>query len=237
MADAKLLRPLAVVVPAYQVASSVGTVVSGIRRALPGAAIIVVDDGSTDGTAAAAATGVGVGAATVLVHDRNQGKGAALIEGIGRAVADGAEIVATMDADGQHAPEWLPRLVAPLKSQEADLVLGARARDGTMPLARRATNWLSARVASRVAGSRIPDAQTGFRAFTRKVAVALQPRLESYRGYDYEAVFLLAALRAGFRVVSIEVPTIYTSAPSHFRHLGDGWKVARVFARYFRGAA
>jgi glycosyltransferase involved in cell wall biosynthesis len=235
MADAKLRRPLAVVVPAYQVASSVSTVVSGIRRALPGAAIIVVDDGSTDGTAAAAATGVG--AATVLVHDRNQGKGAALIEGIGRAVADGAEIVATMDADGQHAPEWLPRLVAPLQSQEADLVLGARARGGTMPLARRATNWLSARVASRVAGSRIPDAQTGYRAFTRKVAVALQPCLESYRGYDYEAVFLLAALRAGYRVVSIEVPTIYASAPSHFRQWGDGWKVARVFARYFRGAA
>lgn len=235
MADAKLLRPLAVVVPAYQVASSVGTVVSGIRRALPGAAIIVVDDGSTDGTAVAAAAGVG--AATVLVHDRNQGKGAALIEGIGRAVADGAELLATIDADGQHAPEWLPRLLAPLQRREADLVLGARARGGTMPLARRATNWLSARVASRVAGSRIPDAQTGFRAFTREVAVALQPRVGSYRGYDYEAVFLLAALRAGFRVVSIEVPTIYTSAPSHFRHWGDGWKVARVFARYFRGAA
>jgi hypothetical protein len=213
----------------------VGSVVSGIRRALPGAAIIVVDDGSTDGTAAAATTGVG--AATVLVHDRNQGKGAALIEGIDRAVSDGAELVATIDADGQHAPEWLPRLVAPLQSHEADLVLGARARGGTMPLARRATNWLSARVASRVAGSRIPDAQTGFRAFTREVAVALQPRVGSYRGYDYEAVFLLAALRAGFRVVSIEVPTIYTSAPSHFRHWGDGWKVARVFARYFRGAA
>lgn len=235
MADAKLLRPLAVVVPAYQVASSVGTVVSGVRRALPGAAVIVVDDGSTDGTAAAAAAGVG--AATVLLHDRNQGKGAALIDGIGRAVADGAELVATIDADGQHAPEWLPRLVAPLQRREADLVLGARARGGTMPLARRATNWLSARVASRVAGSRIPDAQTGFRAFTREVAVALQPRVGSYRGYDYEAVFLLAALRAGFRVVSIEVPTIYTTTPSHFRHWGDGWRVARVFARYFRGAA
>ena len=235
MADAKLLRPLAVVVPAYQVASSVGTVVSGVRRALPGAAIIVVDDGSTDGTAAAAAAGVG--AATVLVHDRNQGKGAALIEGIGRAVAGGAELLATIDADGQHAPEWLPRLVAPLQRREADLVLGARARGGTMPLARRATNWLSARVASRVAGSRIPDAQTGFRAFTREVAVALQQRVGSYRGYDYEAVFLLAALRAGFRVVSIEVPTIYTTTPSHFRHWGDGWRVARVFARYFRGAA
>lgn len=175
--------------------------------------------------------------ATVLVHERNLGKGAALATGIDRAVTDGAELLATLDADGQHPPELLARLTDPLVRQEADLVLGARVRAGSMPLSRRATNWLSATVASRVAGRRIPDAQTGYRAFTRSLACALRPRMATYRGYDFEAVFLLAALRAGYRVMSIDVPTIYNGSTSHFRHWGDGWKVARVFARYLRGAA
>ncbi len=233
MAGADTSRPLAVIVPAYQAAPTVGAVVSGVRRALPGATIYVVDDGSTDGTAAAATEG----GATIIVHDRNQGKGAALASGISRAVADGAAVLATLDADGQHPPEMLPRLTEPLQRQEADLVLGARTRGGSMPLARRATNWLSASVASRVAGAAIPDAQTGFRAFTGALATVLQPLLAVYRGYDYEAGFLLAALRGGFHVISVDVPTIYNGSPSHFRHWGDGWKVARVFARYLRGAA
>lgn len=206
---------------------------SGIRSAQPEASIYVVDDGSTDGGGAVAAAA----GATVLVHDRNLGKGAALATGIARALSDAAAFLATLDADGQHPPALLPQLVNPLLRREADLVLGARLRGGAMPLARRATNWLSARVASRVARIRIPDAQTGYRAFTSRVASALLPQIGGYRGYDFEAVFLLAALRAGFRVLSVDVPTIYNGSASHFRHWADGWSVARVFARYLRGAA
>jgi glycosyltransferase involved in cell wall biosynthesis len=233
MAVADDARSIAIVIPAYQAARSVGTVVSGVRRAVPDARVYVVDDGSTDGTGSAADSA----GATVMAHRQNQGKGAALATGIGRAVEDGGALLATLDADGQHAPDLLPRLIEPLRRGDADLVLGARTRSGGMPLSRRATNWLSATVASRVAGSKIPDAQTGFRAFSRRVAVTLLPRIVGYRSYDFEAVFLLNALRAGFRVTSVDVPTIYGGSPSHFRHWADGWKVARVFARYFRGAA
>lgn len=226
-------RSIAIVVPAYQAVRTVAAVVSGVRRAVPDARVYVVDDGSTDGTGAAAATA----GATVIAHAQNQGKGAALATGIGRAAAEGGVYLVTLDADGQHAPDLLPRLLEPLHRGDADLVLGARPRGGGMPLSRRATNWLSATVASRIAGTRIPDAQTGFRAFSRRIADTLLPRITRYRSYDFEAVFLLDALRAGFRVTSVEVPTIYGGSPSHFRHWADGWKVARVFARYFRGAA
>src|SRR5207302_1743986 len=126
----------------------------------PDATVYVVDDGSTDGTAAA---GRDQGA-VVLVHRHNHGKGAALRTGIERALADGARVIVTIDADGQHPPEEIPRLVAPVRSGAADLVLGARARGPTMPLARRCTNWLSAALASRVGGVTVPDAQAGFRA-------------------------------------------------------------------------
>src|SRR5260370_21142277 len=130
-------------------------VVARARRAARGAVGYVVDDGSTD---ARGDEGRGSGA-QVLVHGQNQGKGAAVRTGMDRALADGAEIVVTLDADGQHPPEEIPRLASPIARREADLVLGARARAGAMPWARRCTNWVSAALASRVGGVAVPDAR------------------------------------------------------------------------------
>src|SRR3989442_391818 len=101
---------VAVVIPAYQAAATIAAVLAASARALPSAALYVVDDGSRDGTGEG---GRGNGA-TVLVHPRNLGKGAALRTGIDRALADGAGVVVTLDADGQHPPEEIPRLVAPI---------------------------------------------------------------------------------------------------------------------------
>ena len=107
-------------------------------------------------------------------------------------------------------------------------MLGARKRDRVMPLSRRFTNWLSATLASRISGQQVRDAQTGFRAFTREVAQRVQPAGDRY---EYEANFLLDALQAGYRVASVEVPTIYGSH-SHFRGWSDTWRMARAFARH-----
>jgi glycosyltransferase involved in cell wall biosynthesis len=211
----------------------VGAVVTAARAALPAARVYVIDDGSADGTASLAEAA----GATVLRHPGNRGKGAALATGVARAAADGAGLLATLDADGQHPPQALPDLLSPLQAGTADLVLGARARTGAMPMGRRVTNWLSATCASRVGGIPVPDAQTGFRAFRTSLAVALGPRLARHLRYDYEAVFLLAALRAGYRVRSVPVATVYNGAASHFHAWGDSWRLARIFARYYFGAA
>jgi glycosyltransferase involved in cell wall biosynthesis len=208
-------------------------VIAGVRAALPHAALVVVDDGSTDATGAAGSAA----GAVVIRHERNAGKGAALATGISRALAEDAAAIVTLDADGQHPPEALPLLLAPLADAAVDLVLGARARSSAMPASRRITNWLSATVASRIAATPVPDAQTGLRAFTRKLAAAVTPGLTGYTRYDYEAAFLLAALRAGYGVRSVAIPTIYDGQPSHFRSVADGWRVARVFARYLLGAS
>jgi len=212
---------IAVIIPAYQAAATIRDVVARTRAAIPAAEILVVDDGSTDGTHAAA-SGV------AITHDRNLGKGAALRDGIREATARGAAVVVTIDADGQHPPEAIPRLLRPIQEGRADLVLGARKRDRAMPVSRRITNWLSATLASRIGGQPVSDAQTGFRAFTRAVAERVAPAGDRY---EYEANFLLDALRAGFRVNSIEVPTIY-GAPSHFRAWGDTWRMLHAFARH-----
>lgn len=215
---------VAVVVPAYQAAGTIGDVVAHTRAAVPEAVVVVVDDGSDDGTGEAGKAN----GATVVTHPRNRGKGLALRAGIAKACAAGASVIVTIDADGQHPPTEIPRLLQPILEDRADIVLGARKRDGGMPLSRRFTNWLSATLASRIGGQQLNDAQTGFRAFTREVADGIHPVGDRY---EYEANFLLDALRAGFRVVSVEVPTIY-GPRSHFRPWADSWRMARAFARH-----
>ena len=167
----------------------------------------------------------------MLRHPRNLGKGAALATGIAAALQRGAEVIVTLDADGQHPPEEIPRLVTPVVAGEADLALGARARSAAMPLGRRCTNRLSAVLASRIGGVSVPDAQTGFRAMSRATALAVRP---GERRYDFETAFLLGALTRGLRVRSVPVPTVYDGRPSHFRAWGDTWRLARVFTRYAR---
>ena len=220
-------RAVAVVIPAYQAAAAIAAVVSRTSRTVPGATVYVVDDGSTDGTQD---VGREMGA-TVLVHPRNRGKGAALTTGIAAALDAGAGVIVTLDADGQHAPEEIPGLAAPVLGDEADLALGCRARTGTMPWGRRCTNWLSAALASRIGGVGVPDAQTGFRALSRRVAQAVRP---GEQGYDFETAFLLAALAQGLRVRSVPVSTIYEGRSSYFRPWVDTWRQARVFTRYRR---
>ena len=214
---------VAIVIPAYQAAVTVAAVVAGARMVAP---VYLVDDGSTDGTGN---VGRGKGA-ILLTHVTNRGKGAALATGIAAALAAGAEVIVTLDADGQHLPEEIPRLLAPIAEGRADLVLGARERTAAMPLSRRFTNWLSARLATRIAGQGVSDAQTGFRAFSRGVAERVQPAGDRY---DYETAFLLGACDAGCRVTCVAIPTVY-GAESHFRSWADTWRVARVFGRYAR---
>jgi len=212
------------VIPAFQAAASLARVVAGARTVAP---VFVVDDGSTDGTGD---VGRGSGA-TVLRHETNRGKGAALATGIAAALATDANVIVTIDADGQHPPAEIPRLLAPIVDGSADLVLGARERSGAMPLGRRFTNWLSARLATRIAGQGVTDAQTGFRAFTRGLAARVHP---AGARYDYETAFLLGACDAGYRVTCVAIPTIYAGATSHFRPWADTWRVVRVFAQYAR---
>lgn len=215
---------VAVIIPAFQAVATIREIITRTHGTIPTAVITVVDDGSEDGTGD---EGRGAGA-LVLTHPRNRGKGAALRSGIAWACETGADVIVTLDADGQHAPADIPRLLTPIGEKRADLVLGARARTAMMPVSRRLTNWISATLASRIGGQAVTDAQTGFRAFTRQVAERVRPEGDRY---EFEANFLLDSLRAGFQVASVEVPTVY-GPRSHFRSWSDTWRMARAFARH-----
>ena len=219
-----MISPITCVLPAYQVASTLGTVADGLRRALPSATLVAVDDGSTDPTYAVAAACCD----RVLRFERNRGKGAALRAGFADALAHGAQAVVTVDADGQHDPMETRALVDALET--ADLAIGARARRGTaMPLSRRVTNGLASRAMSACARTPLADAQSGYRAMRRDVLLAVQADGDRY---EFESDFLLRAVRQGFRIANVPVTTIY-GAPSHFQLLRDAGLVMRTIWRNY----
>jgi hypothetical protein len=142
------------------------------------------------------------------------------------AHAECAHAVITIDADGQHDPARAPALLAALAN--ADVVIGARARTrGTMPLGRRVTNALASAAVGAIAGVRVADAQSGYRAIRREVLATVQATGDRY---EYETEFLIAALRGGYRVTSVGVPTTY-GVPSHFRAWNDSMRVVRAIWR------
>jgi glycosyltransferase involved in cell wall biosynthesis len=220
---------IACIVPALDAAPTVAGVVSGVRAALHDAFVVVIDDGSSDGTYSAARS---VADETVR-FSRNRGKGAALRTGFEIAVARDAEIVVTIDADGQHDPRYAPALVEALV--DADLAIGARdRRSGHMPAGRRLTNRLAAAAVSRCIGRGVDDAQSGFRAVRSDVLAHVRPRGDRY---EFETEFLILAGRLGARITFVPIPTIYTTrVASQFRPVHDSVRIVSTLWRFGIGA-
>jgi glycosyltransferase involved in cell wall biosynthesis len=217
---------IACVIPAFDAASTIESVALGLRASLPDAMLIVVDDGSSDHT-----YDVAQGSCDRVVRlDVNHGKGAALRAGFVVALDAEVSSVITIDADGQHDPARAPELIAALA--DADVVIGARARTrGTMPLGRRVTNALASAAVGAIVGVEVPDAQSGYRAMRRGVLESVHATGDRY---EYETEFLIEAVRAGYRIASVGVPTMY-GAPSHFRAWDDSMRVVRTIWRHRAG--
>ena len=214
------------VIPAYNAADTVSAVIQGLRGSLSRALIVGVDDGSNDGTGDILRSLCD----RTVAFTRNRGKGAALQAGFQQALDMNREAVLTIDADGQHDPACAPRLIDALG--EADVVIGSRIRSGNMPLRRRVTNALSAAAARRLGGCMVADPQSGFRAMRTAVLGTVHAAGDRY---EFETDFLIRAARAGFRIASVSVPTIY-GPPSHFREVRDGLRVVATFWRHACGA-
>jgi glycosyltransferase involved in cell wall biosynthesis len=212
----------AAAIPAYQAACTIGEVV---RRTLPLLPVVVVDDGSNDGTGDQARSA----GAEVRVLRTNFGKGAALREGFEYWFARGIDSVVTLDADGQHLPEEVPRLLE--IAAEADLVLGARDHLFTnMSLVRWAGNSLSSWAISRLAGRCLQDIQTGFRVYSRRM---LESTGFPEQRFDAESAVIVRAARRGFRIVAVPVKLGFTDgrATSHYRPLVDSLRIGRAVVR------
>ncbi|MEA2612836.1 MAG: hypothetical protein QOI52_795 [Chloroflexota bacterium] len=211
------------VVPAHDEAPRITAVISAARNLLP---VIVVDDGSTDATAARAREA----GAEVIEQRPNQGKGMALRTGVGRALADGADAILTLDADGQHDPAEIPRFLdAWAADARPDLVIGRR-NFRSMPPARRMSNELGGRAFSWAVGRPIPDNQSGYRLVSRRLAEATLASDEP--GFAFEVEQITTCIRMGGTIAWVPIQTIYAGAPSHIRPLAH----LREFVRIVRQA-
>lgn len=214
---------LVAVIPAKDAAATIGTVVRALRSKFPDGEVVVVDDGSSDETGAQAREA----GAVVVTHEVNQGKGAALQSGFDEALRRGADAVLALDADGQHDVNAAPGLIAALA--DAELVIGSRERDRTgMPWLRRKTNDVTTWWTSYLAGQRVPDSQSGYRAIKASVLRAVRP---VSRRFEYESEFLVRAARQGFRIGQAPIPTLYNAPGSHIHPVRDTMRFVRLVLR------
>jgi glycosyltransferase involved in cell wall biosynthesis len=215
-------------IPAHDEAPRIGSVIEVARGHLP---VLVVDDGSSDGTAAVARAA----GATVIEQRPNQGKGAALRAGFRRALADGADGILTLDADGQHDPAEISAFLAAWAAEpRPDLVIGRR-DFRAMPAARRLSNEIGGRAFSWAVGRPILDNQSGYRLVSRRLVEATLASDEP--GFAFEVEQITTCIRMGGAIAWVPIRTIYAGAPSHIRpvaHLREFIRIVRQARRDVR---
>lgn len=207
-------------------ARTIAPLVAAVGRFLP--SVIVVDDGSTDGSSSLA-SGAG---AEVIAHRRNLGKGTALKTGLSRARQRGFEWAMLLDGDGQHAPGDLPAFWRCAQQTGAVLVVGNRMHDAkAIPWLRRQVNRWMSRQLSRRAGRYLPDTQCGFRLVHLETWATLPLSTEHF---EIESEMLMVFLAAGHRVEFVPIRVIGRGHRSHICPVTDSlrwWKWWRQFKR------
>jgi glycosyltransferase involved in cell wall biosynthesis len=236
-------------IPGYEEGPRIAAVVARARRHLP---VLVVDDGSTDDTAAQAESA----GAIVLPQHPNQGKGAALRMGFRRALSEGYDAVVTLDADGQHDPDEIPRFLAAFGAgnEEAaggqvgpvdhravsaggrrlELIIGRR-DFSRMPAVRRMSNTIGGAAFSWAVGQSIPDNQSGYRLLGRRLMAAMVDSRET--GFEFEVEMIAVCIRRGWSLGWVPISTIYAGEPSHVKpihHLRHFVRATRAARRLVR---
>jgi glycosyltransferase involved in cell wall biosynthesis len=206
------MQGLSIVLPAKNESGAIGSTVRGIRQHYPDAEVIVVNDGSTDSTAEVAAAA----GAWVVHHPYSKGNGAAIKTGA-RAAKGG--VIVFMDADGQHDPADIPRLLA-LIEQGHDMVVGARQKGSQASVGRGLANGLYNRLASWMTGHRVEDLTSGFRAVRANKFREFLYLLPN--GFSYPTTSTMAFFRAGYSVAYVPIHAAKRIGKSHIRLLRDG---------------
>ena len=214
---------IAVLVPAYNEEAALEATLRELAGALPGAELVLVDDGSTDRTRSIARATPGV---RVLVHHRNRGYGAALKSAVRRTRRS---IIVWYDADGQHRPEDLLEVVTPVLEDRADLVVGARAPGSARQRERVAGKLVLRLVARLVSGERIPDLNSGLRAFRREHLVRYLHLLPD--GFSASTTSTLMMLKAGHRVAYVPIVTRPRVGTSSVNPMRDGIRTLQMIVR------
>lgn len=224
---------IALVIPAYNEGESLGEVLSRLPKEVCGVptATLVVDDGSRDNTSEVAHRH----GATVARHVVNRGQGASLRTGYRLMADSGAQVVVTLDADGQHLPEEMPRLVRPVLDGEVDVAHGSRVLGSAFKneLARELGSVVFNKLISALAGVRMTDCSNGYRAVRAEILPQLVFRQEQYHSSE----FLLEAIRRGFSFKEVPITIVQrlhgqSRKPANLRYgLGFANAIVRTWLR------
>jgi len=221
-------RNYCIVIPAYQVAKTLPSLLKTITMQFAENDIIIVDDGSTDQTAEIINDYPKI---HLIKHPVNRGKGAALQSGFREAYRRGYHFAICLDADLQHDPDYISCFIATQKQKRADLVLGVR--DFTyqaMPVHRILSNTITSFLISIRTGRRIHDSQCGYRLINLKI---VQPFKFSEDGFQFESEMLIKLLSAGFKYAEIKIPTIYNYTRSSINNIKDTYRFIRLFFKSY----
>ena len=194
---------LIITIPAYNEEETIAEVIREIPRDIAlvdTVEIIVIDDGSTDNTVSAAKR---AGADKIISFKQNRGLAPAFRKGLETALERGTDIIVNIDADGQYNGKEIPKLIAPILNESADIVLGDRQINtlGHMPAGKKLGNKLATWVTRRVTGLPVKDAQTGFRAFSKEAAL----RINVMSDYTYVQETIIQAVNKGLTIVDVPV--------------------------------
>ncbi|RJO63541.1 MAG: glycosyltransferase family 2 protein [Candidatus Omnitrophota bacterium] len=212
-----------VIIPAYNEAQAIGDLIRAIH--LRKIDVLVIDDGSMDGTSGVAQSA----GAVVLRNVSNRGKGASLSRGFKYAMEQGFDAVITMDGDGQHLAEDIPLLIGRAQASASGIFIGNRMQETQqMPCVRILTNMFMSWLISVVTMQNIPDSQCGFRLIKKDTLHSFS--LTSFK-FEMETELLLKAARHGIRIESIPVKTVYSDERSH---INPFWDTLRFIAFMIR---
>lgn len=203
---------LSIILPAKNEVGAVGDTVRRIRLAFPDAEVLVVNDGSTDDTAGVAEAA----GARVITHPYSMGNGAAIKTGARHATG---EVLVFMDADGQHDPADIPRLLARL-NDGLDMVVGARQSGSQASVGRGLANRFYNALASWMTGQKIEDLTSGFRAVRANKFREFLYLLPN--GFSYPTTCTMAFFRAGYGVAYVPIMAAQRIGKSHIRLIKDG---------------
>ena len=203
---------ITIIIPAYNEEEGIVELIEGLKKLPDKYEILIVDDGSTDSTCELInSTGI-----RVISHPYNKGYGAALKTGIKNVETD---IVLLMDADGQHTPDDIEKIVQYI--DKYDMVVGARTRNTKIPLLRKLGKIVLNLTVRYLAGTRIPDLNSGFRVLKRSIAMEFLRILPN--GFSFTTTITLACLKSGYTVKYVPIDALERVGSSKIKPFKDGF--------------